>query len=139
MFDEASELALFSELSLILTDEPMIAASTAGRHLATVKQYVGQDRLDAVLAQFSALKAAGGDLVAAVGSDLINSGGFGPVAKAIVLIWFAGVPDLSPGAPGPASEADFFESLVWSAIGVHPPAYSDGYYGSWRYPPDTGR
>ncbi|MEX4005602.1 hypothetical protein AB4Y38_43415, partial [Paraburkholderia sp. EG285A] len=36
MFDEASELALFSELSLILTDEPMIAASTAGRHLLDV-------------------------------------------------------------------------------------------------------
>ena len=138
MADEVVLLELFCELSCLLTGEPTIAAVAAARHFATLKQRLGQDTLGEILDQFAILRTAGGDRVAAVQEKLINSASLGPATKAIVLIWFAGTPDLSQGAPGPASEADFFESLMWAAVGAHPPAYSDGYYGHWRYPPDTG-
>ena len=27
-------------------------------------------------------------------------------------------------------------TLVWDAIGAHPPTLSNGYYGHWKYPPE---
>ena len=35
-------------------------------------------------------------------------------------------------------QEDYFDALMWSVIGAHPPGLSDGYYGHWRYPPDVG-
>ena len=134
----ANRSLLFRELSVVLTGEAEVSPTTADRHLATLSQRLGETEIGEVLERFDALKAQGGDLSAAVGDQIIANASLGPAAKAIVLLWFAGVPDLSPGAPGPASEADYFEALMWTALGAHPPGCSDGYYGHWRYPPDTG-
>lgn len=93
--------------------------------------------MDDVLQRFREIKAAGGDLVAAVRTKLIPDARLTHTVKTIVLLWFTGQIDGASGA-SPSGEADFFEALMWSVIGAHPPAFSDGYFGHWRYPPDTG-
>ena len=80
----------------------------------------------------------GGDLVRAVQEKLANDPALGPTVKSIVILWFTGQLQLGQNAAGAATGDDYFQALMWSCIGSHPPALSDGYFGHWRYPPDSG-
>jgi hypothetical protein len=129
---------LFCELSSVLTGEGAVAASTAERHLKTLRATVGGGQIDAVLQRFGALKNQGGDIVQAVRDGLVNDPSWGALVKKIILLWYTGLIDTGQGPPALESQDDYFEAMMWSAVGAHPPGLSDGYFGHWRYPPDVG-
>jgi hypothetical protein len=131
-------LSLFSELSCILTGEPTVASSSAQRHLKTLQSVLGADMMNKILERFRKLKPGHGDIVQAVKEKLVDDSSLGPPVKKIIILWFTGRIMTDAGTPAPATQDDYFEALMWSAAGSHPPALSDGYFGHWRYPPNVG-
>jgi hypothetical protein len=130
-------LSLFVELSSVLIGQPADPA-TARRHFATLQGASKDHPLGPVFQRFRAVKAAGGDIVQGVKDRLVNDAALGPLVKTVMSLWFTGQ-QAGQGAPVFASQDDYFQALMWSCVGAHPPALSDGYFGHWRYPPDTGR
>ena len=129
-------LGLFIELSSLLVGET-VARIPAQRHFSALKS-ADSHQLHQVLVRFRQLKAAGGDTVRAVQDKLANDAALGPAVKSIMILWFTGQLQLGLNAAAAATGDDYFQALMWSCIGSHPPALSDGYFGHWRYPPDTG-
>ena len=129
-------LGLFIELSSLLVGVA-VARIPAQRHFSALKS-ADSRQLHQVLVRFRQLKAAGGDIVRTVQEKLANDAALGPAVKSIVILWFTGQLQLGLNAAGAAIGDDYFQALMWSCIGSHPPALSDGYFGHWRYPPDTG-
>jgi hypothetical protein len=139
MLANSDDLAnLFCGLSAVLTGEAVVAASTAERHLKTLRDTLGADQIDAILRRFGELKGQGGEITRAVRDRLVNDQALGPLVRKIILLWYTGLIDTGQGPPALGSQDDYFESLMWSAVGAHPPGLSDGYFGHWRYPPDVG-
>jgi hypothetical protein len=130
-------LITFSQLSSILVGE-VVSERTAARHWHTVRNALPAGQLDQILQRFRSLRSADGDLGQQVKQQLIDDGTLGPVVKGLLRLWFTGVFQLGQGAPAPSGQDDYFEALMWSSVGAHPPALSDGYFGHWRYPPDSG-
>ena len=129
--------SLFCGLSSVLTGEPVVAASTAERHLKTLRDTLGASQIDTILRCFGELKDQGGESTRAVRDGLVNDSALGPLVRKIILLWYTGLIDTGQGPPL-GSQDDYFEALMWSAVGAHPPGLSDGYFGHWRYPPDVG-
>ena len=131
--------AAFRALSTVLTAEPALAPSSVSRHLTTLQARLGAAEVEAMLEAFVAVQAAGGDAAAGV-RDLLGDAQQGPRLKATLTLWFTGQAPIGAAAPAaPLNPAeDYFEALMWSTVGAHAPAFSDGYYGHWRYPPETG-
>ena len=127
---------LFVTLSEILTGG-QISRRTAMRHLATLRAALGSAAIQALLKKFQSLESSS-DLVRGVAEEIVADPVFGPIVKAVTLLWFTGVVSAPNGVPAAATQEDYFEALMWSAVGAHPPAFSDGYFGHWRYPPDEG-
>jgi hypothetical protein len=139
MLTNANNLSrLFGELSSVLTGEAAVAVPTAERHLKTLREAVGAGQIDAVLRRFGELKDQGGDIVEAVRKGLVNDASLGLLVRKIILLWYTGSIDTGQGPPTLGSQDDYFEALMWSAVGAHPPGLSDGYFGHWRYPADVG-
>ena len=130
--------SLFGELSSVLTGEAVLAPLTVERHLKTLRDTVGAGQIDAILWRFGELKDQGGEIVQAVRDGLVNDASLGPLVRKIILLWYTGLIDTGQGPPTLGSQDDYFEALMWSAVGAHPPGLSDGYFGHWRYPADVG-
>ena len=129
--------SLFGQLSALLTGDAALPAAAIRRHLKTVQDAAGAGDVAHVLQRFRDLTESQGNIVEAVRNQLVNDASLGPLVKNIILLWFTGqIPP--PGAPAAASQDDYFEALMWSAVGAHPPGLSDAYFGHWRYPPDEG-
>lgn len=133
--DELS--CVFCELSAVLTGEAAVSPVIAERHLKTLRASDYAEHIDAMLRRFAELILGGGDPVRLIEDHLINDATFGPSVKAVLLLWYTGSIGTGPSA-SPGSQEDYFDALMWSVIGAHPPGLSDGYYGHWRYPPDVG-
>jgi hypothetical protein len=131
----ASALAPFVALSTVLTGGK-VSEATARRHLATLTLALGAPAVRAVLKKFRTFRGRA-DLGECVATEIIADPVLGPTAKSMTILWFTGLIDGSHGSPGSTQE-DYFEALMWPAVGAHPPALSDGYFGHWRYPPDEG-
>ena len=100
--------------------------------------HFGESAVQDLLTRFEDLKAASGDLNDSIANQIISDPALGPIARSMLFLWFAGLLDLAATPFPQATGADFAEALMWTAAGAHPAGYSDGYYGHWRYPPDTG-
>jgi len=132
-------LRLFGQLSSILTGDAALSDATVRRHLQTLQDPVHAANLTQVLQRFHELLEGYGNIVEGVGKRLIGDASLGPFVQKILLLWFTGQIPATTSASPPASQDDYFEALMWSAIGAHPPSLSDAYFGHWRYPPDEGR
>jgi hypothetical protein len=106
--------------------------------LKTLRDTLGAGQIDTILRCFGELKDQGGEITRAVRDGLVNDSALGPLVRKIILLWYAGLIDTGQGPPALGSQDDYFEALMWSAVGAHPPGLSDGYFGHWRYPPDVG-
>jgi hypothetical protein len=138
-------LQLFARLSLTLTAAPVLAPTATRRYLQMLRAAAGAQKIATVLQRFSELEQSDQDLVAAVKHRLVDDAALGPLVKNMILLWFTGhLPPAAPAAAGAppaptlASPDDYFDALMWSAVGAHPPGMSDAYFGHWRYPPDEG-
>lgn len=59
---------------------------------------------------------------------------FAPLVEKLLIFLYTGFaddPQIMAGAP-----ENHFESLMWRAVGAHPPGLSGGYFGHWHYPPE---
>ncbi len=126
----------FVALSNILTGEK-VAQRSAMRHLATLCAILGADAVQAVLRRFQELEGSG-DLTRRVAEELVTDAELGPTVKAMILLWFTGVLLGPNGVAAAVTQEDYFDALMWDAVGAHAPALSNGYFGHWRYPPDEG-
>jgi hypothetical protein len=131
--DSDTTLRLFCQLSSVLTGEVAVASATAKRHLKTLQDALGADQVAQVIRRFRDLEKSGGDIVQGVKDQLFGDPSLNPLVKKIVLLWFTGQVGVTL-----ASQDDYYEALMWAAVGAHPPALSDAYFGHWRYPPDVG-
>lgn len=120
-------------------------------YLDELSTVIGDVDLDAFLAAAdAALTRGAGDPArteAAIASEVIAHARFGPIARAVITMWYLGtwnrLPDAwwgtRPRSPRDVdrviSAASYVESLVWRAAGTHPPGAKQPGFGSWSFPP----
>ena len=133
----AERFGVFLALSRVLTGDPGLDPVAGRRHVGRVLNHPLGGGLGALLQRFRDIQAAGGDLVQGVKAGMMGDPAMAPLAKVVTLVWFTGAlkdPDGTWILSGPD---DYFGALIWGAIGAHPPAMSNGYFGHWKYPVET--
>ena len=116
-----------------------------------IAKVVGQDILNELLETFSDLYARSQDNATALDkgmrTEIFGSEKFGPIARNIIKLWYIATWYQLPQAwrdrfgikPNDitfvVSPQAYPEGLLWSAIGVNPPAAKPPGYGSWSNPP----
>lgn len=149
-----SPLATFLDLSVVLTgfDEVTLrGAGVAESFLATAQDRIGAANVAALLAAYDAVANATAGNPAAreakLRRDILGDERLGPVARAILKLWYYGtwyaLPEAWHQKYGPApddmtfvvSAAGYVEGLLWRAIGAHPAGAKAPGFGSWAQPP----
>ncbi|WP_294534903.1 hypothetical protein [uncultured Rhodoblastus sp.] len=119
-------------------------------YLDTIDGLVGAAVTDALLDAFAPIATLRSDAARTdrLRLEVFGSERLGPVARAIVKLWYIGVwyplPSTWQEQFGPTARNDafvptpaaFVEGLLWPAIGSHPPGAKAPGYGSWRLPPN---
>ncbi|MBS0181597.1 MAG: hypothetical protein JSS39_04295 [Nitrospira sp.] len=118
------------------------------RYLDTVDGVVGTAMTDALLNAFDRITTqSAGERTAKLRQTVFGCEQLGPVARAVVKLWYIGTWYALPAAWqerfGPAAQDGTFvptpdayvEGLLWSAIGAHPPGAKAQGFGSWQFPP----
>jgi hypothetical protein len=121
----------FLRLSETLTGRSPLDERLAEEYLARVRAAPDGADLEALLDEYDAIVAAGGDLEAAVKHRIMGRDALRKPAKLVILLWYLG----EFGEGGPAEH--YFQGLFWDVIHAHPPGLSGGYFGHWSYPPDN--
>jgi hypothetical protein len=125
----------FLHLSRILTAHAL-DAHLAELYLERMRDAAGS-LLDDLLDRFQTLVKAGHDPLVVVRKEILPDTALGPIAKAVLLLWYIGGIQKIPGGDWEMQSADqYYRALVWEAIGAHPPTLSNGYFGHWKYPPE---
>jgi hypothetical protein len=133
---DASQLASFMRISLVLTGAKTLDADLAEAYFQSARGNLSA-KLDALLTHFDDLVTNGRDPGAAVREAILPDNEDGPSAKLILLLWYTGGIQ-TPGRDWDVQSADrYYRALVWEAVGAHPPTLSNGYFGHWKYPPES--
>jgi hypothetical protein len=118
-------------------------------YLATVDSEVGPAITDTLLNAFDRIAPETSNELRAVKlrQTVFGCEQLGPVARAIVKLWYIGTwyalpaawqerfgPAVRDGTFVPTPEA-YVEGLLWPAIGAHPPGAKAQGFGSWQLPP----
>jgi hypothetical protein len=133
---EAGQHSSFLRLSSVLTGEKTLDADLVSQYFERARGQLGP-KLDALIARFEELVAGGQDPVKAVGEKIIPSPDHGPSTRLVLLLWYIGGIQNSAGDWQMQSADQYYRALVWKAIGAHPPTLSNGYFGHWKYPPES--
>jgi hypothetical protein len=123
----------------------------ADAYLSTVREVVGQDTLDELLAAYDRVRAAAPEKGSArddgLRRELFSDEKLGPIARNIVKLWYVGTWFELPRAwtetfgareknvSFMVSPMSYTEGLLWPAIGANPPGAKGPGYGSWTGPP----
>lgn len=133
-----TELEDFLALSRILTGEPRLARELAREYLARLTADAGST-VTAMLAAYRQLAGTvpAPAIEAAVAQNIARDPTLGSIARTAIYLWYTGaVPDAEGNNWQFGAPEQYLSGLVWGVIGAHPPAYSNAYYGHWRYPPE---
>lgn len=128
----------FFALSQILTGVSSLGTAVARRHAQTLRTQLGDAPFAAELQKFRKLPSGSQDPAAALEALLARDAAFAGFARLVLTLWYTGLVQTPDAGPRFVHPEDYFDALVWPAIGAHAPASSDGYYGHWRLPPDSG-
>lgn len=132
------EIDDFIALSLLLTGEAHLERPLAEQYLNRITSGPLGASLPPLLTTFRVLQSAGGDINAAISTQILADAVLGPLAKQILILWYTGILTDADGKNGSyGSPEQFFSGLVWPTIGAHPPGLSGGYFGYWRYAPEN--
>jgi hypothetical protein len=123
----------FLALSRVLTGEQHLNAGLAQANFKAIAELPAA-RLTDVLDAYAQKLAAGMTGEKAARSLLDDDALSGTIAQIIVL-WFTGATfDPKSGGFDNAGAAQYAGALMWEPLGAHPPGYSKGYFGHWKYP-----
>ena len=154
--DQPEFMEYFLDFSVAITGFDKFHLYGTGQdslYFSTIRDIVGGDMFGELLQTFHRLdvkaKTDNDESVLTQGlrSDILGSEKFGPIARNIIKIWYVAtwyqLPDQWREVFG-AKEKDethvvspqaYPEGLLWSAIGVNPPAAKAPGYGTWSEPP----
>lgn len=157
LVSESTTAALFLNLSTVLTGFQPVDLQGTGlvqAYCHKVSTIIGQEITNELLTLAdSILKQPGGDepslekIEQAIRQDILASPKLGPVARNIIKLWYLGTwyPMSADWRKqyGVSSEdrehiisaAAYEESLVWRAMGSHPPGAKQPGFGTWSLPP----
>jgi len=131
----ADKIKGFLRLSQALTAcelDPVLA----GTYFVRGQQAFGA-QFEALINQFETLTSQVRTPAFVIRQHIFPDPTLGPIAKAILLLWYIGaIQNTSTGDWQIESADDYYRALVWDAIGAHPPTLSNGYFGHWKYPPE---
>jgi hypothetical protein len=147
-------LATFLDLSVVLTgfDEfTLLGAGVAESYLTAAESRIGAAHVGALLAAYEGIAGrTAGDPAAREADlrrDILGDERLGPIARAILKLWYYGtwyaLPEAWHQKYGPApddmtyvvSATAYVEGLLWRAIGAHPAGAKAPGFGSWAEPP----
>jgi len=134
---EDPQFASFLRLSLALVGRTKLDLDLAATFYQRARQRP-EVKLEALLAFFDATVAsernpADGEAV----QKILSSPEFGPPAKQILLLWYLGGFQDADHNWEVESADQYYRALIWETIGAHPPTLSNGYFGHWKYPPES--
>ena len=151
---EKSKLEQFLELSSDVTAFTVTELAGTGQadvYLKTVEEGAGIAVQEGLLDTYTRLVAGVGKSAterrALLQSAIFADAKLGPVARAIVKLWYVGywygLPDPWQSRYGPSVRPDSFvptpasyaEGLLWQAIGAHPSGAKAPGFASWKYAP----
>ena len=134
--DFSSKVTAFSVFDLYGT-------GLAECYLSTVVRVLGQETLAELLDAYDRTAGDAGTLR----TEIFSDEKFGPVARNIIKLWYAGIWYELPSewtesfgarendGTFTASSQAYPEALLWRAIGANPPGAKAPGYGSWASPP----
>jgi len=132
----AKHLSVFARLSSVLTGKNLPNDDLAKAYFARIRAESAPG-LEALLKRFAALETSNKDIERGVREKIMLDPKLGATAKRILLLWYAGgLPDNNRNWAIESAE-HYYRALVWDAIAAHPPTLSNGYYGHWKYPPES--
>ena len=158
---KAKRLDQFVGLSALLTGfgpVHLVGTGMAEAYLRSADAALPAGVLDELLVAFARLEAiparpggttqpGGPDLEAAAGQAILGDAKLGPVARALILLWYRGTWTVLPqewraahgGSPQDADHvvsAEAYQAgLQWDAAGAHPAGARQQGYGAWASPP----
>ena len=129
-------LSIFVRLSRVLTGKEALEPDLSKAYFERARAALTTN-LDALLERFAALESSGKNPVDAVRDEIMPNPTFAAAAKLILLLWYIGGIKNVSGDWDMQSADQYYRALVWDAIGAHPPTLSNGYFGHWKYPPES--
>jgi Membrane bound FAD containing D-sorbitol dehydrogenase len=129
-------LSIFVRLSRALTGKEALEPDLSMAYFERARAELTTN-LDTLLERFAALESSGQDPVSAVRDEIMPNPTLGSAAKLILLLWYIGGIKNVSGDWVMQSADQYYRALVWDAIGAHPPTLSNGYFGHWKYPPES--
>src|SRR5437762_12867419 len=131
----SADLPSFLRFSTALVGEKKLPDDLAKAYFDRASAQL-KDQLSVLLARFEDLVKGGKDPVIALRENILPNGELGHAAKVVLLLWYIGGIQNAAGDWEMGSADQYYQALVWDAIGAHPPTLSNGYYGHWKYPPE---
>jgi len=139
----SSELTAFTPVELWGT-------GMVDTYLQTVDKVIGEAVTDKLLSTFTAVSTCvnATQRIALLRKDILGCEYLGPIARAIIKLWYIGTWYELPTAwhdrfgvlandttfvPSPNA---YIEGLLWTAIGAHPPGAKAQGFGSWQAAPN---
>ena len=125
----------FVKLSEVLTGVRPLPKALAAEYVERLGAAPEGANLNVLLDAFASIVAAGGDVDAAITTQIMNDATLQPLVQVVILLWYLG--EIRGQAPQGGRPDHYFQGLFWSVISAHPPGLSGGYFGHWTYPPDN--
>lgn len=156
--DKASLMEYFLDFSVVATGFSRFELQGTGQaslYFETVVEQIGEEILWELLQTFRNREASApkedkpGMLSEGLGSEIMDSGKLGPVARNIIKLWYIATWDSLPAgwqnwyatkeenSPFIPSPQAYPEGLVWKSIGVNPPGAKPQGYGTWSDEPSV--
>lgn len=153
MMTEKEKLDLFLELSVALTaykKVDLLGTGLAFQYYESVLDRVGDENSNQLLEIYNEiLNLDEKDTEDLIRRQIMSNPQLGPMARAIIKLWYLGQWDALPPSWRAAygnykndvneiiSAESYKEGLVWSAIGAHPMGAKQTGFDSWSDPPKS--
>src|SRR5260370_5039728 len=139
----SSVLDDFISISRILTGVDNLSSELGCQYLDRMNSSPFNPFLSQILKRFQGLRDKP-DVVEQVKKQIVADDSLRPTVCQIILLWYTSTVQDNLGTNPPVApvmrfgtQEEYFSGLAWTIIGAHPPGLSGGYFGHWRYRPDT--
>lgn len=132
--DDAATVAKFGDLSKALTGFDAIEGSLAPQYLQDLRMAQGDAAVDALLAKYGEIAAAGGNVEDKIASEIMENDTLRPVASAAIMLWYSGAFNkLEPQQP--VAIKAYQKGLQWQSFDGKPMGIPMDETGAWGQAP----